>query len=882
MQTAVNPQTGERVQWNGSAWVPMGGGQPAQPQVQRPPARIYGAPQTLTPAQDASNQIAQQNLQLAQQREARMAQIAQAEERRRQAEFEQKMNPQAAPPSPAQAEKNRNRAAMLDSLVEQINRVQTLYEEGPGATKGLAGLGDYLPFDSNRQFDTAGAGLAEQGMAAFRVPGVGAQSDTELRQFVEANKPQASDRDVSIEEKLLQLRNRVDATRAGMGLPPANWLGIGQQDNSGTMPPALGDNGPGANVGPDGINRSTALTDLGASNNGGGGAQLASPDAQQTLVDDPTLAGIRQAYLGRLQANQQPGVIVQWLRNEVGITDPAVLRSVAAQAAFRLKNPNVPLSEYNTAALGQKYVPLSDAGQALNILGQSAIGAGAIAAGDALTGFNMDSLIGATGGNAERARLGMAQNADNSPIASTIGTLAGGVAGAMIPEAGLARAGITGARAALAGDAIYGAVAGGGLADYAADGSQATLGDRLAGAGTGAVAGAVGGAVGQGIARGAGALARGVQNPSVRTLQEADVPLTVGQSLGQSGIIGRTVKGVEDRLAGLPGVGDSIQTRRMEGLTKFNANQFDRALKPIGGSTGGKIGNDGILEAQQQVGQAFERALQGKAAQFDQEFGSDIAGAVVDANKIKGIDTAKFLNELNQITQSQFDLNAGTLAGRDLQLLLQRLEGLKKNYKDEAASYEINAVINKVQGAAEGLFRRQAPEVMPAYNKAKAAYKRLSILEDAVLAAGNNDGLFTAAQLGRSQIRNTKKFGGKRAAAAGNMPFRAEQSAGQAVLPNTVPDSGTIGRGVVTALGAGTVGAGTGAVAGDPQSGALTGLGAIGMLAALYSRGGQRALVGLTKPKSGPTRKALDMVSSRSALLGAGGSVSAVNALAPE
>lgn len=107
------------------------------------------------------------------------------------------------------ADKRRAKIASLNSLVDQINRVQSLYEQDIAPTSGLAGALDYLPTEANRRFDTAGAGLAEQGLSAFRVPGVGSQSDAELRQFVQANRPQAGDYDTSIEEKLNQLRGRI-------------------------------------------------------------------------------------------------------------------------------------------------------------------------------------------------------------------------------------------------------------------------------------------------------------------------------------------------------------------------------------------------------------------------------------------------------------------------------------------------------------------------------------------------------------------------------------------------------------------------------------------------------------------------------------------------
>lgn len=115
--------------------------------------------------------------------------------------------------------KDQQRLANLEALRAQIGRVAELYSKGPGATQGPSGLMDYLPTPGNRAFDSAGAGLGEVGLAAFRVPGVGSQSDAELKAFIQANRPSASDYDSQIEEKIGNLQRRLQTTYQSMGRP---------------------------------------------------------------------------------------------------------------------------------------------------------------------------------------------------------------------------------------------------------------------------------------------------------------------------------------------------------------------------------------------------------------------------------------------------------------------------------------------------------------------------------------------------------------------------------------------------------------------------------------------------------------------------------------
>ncbi len=175
-----------------------------------------GPANTMRPLQEQGaalgNQRTQQQIQSEQQLLPLRRQLLAEQLRAAKAAADKAAVPKADP-------KASGRLANLKALEAQIGRVGQLYQEGPGATSGLSGLMDYLPTNQNKQFDAAGAGLGEMGLAAFRVPGVGSQSDAELRAFVEANRPSSSDRDPAIEEKLRNLQTRLGANYQSMGIP---------------------------------------------------------------------------------------------------------------------------------------------------------------------------------------------------------------------------------------------------------------------------------------------------------------------------------------------------------------------------------------------------------------------------------------------------------------------------------------------------------------------------------------------------------------------------------------------------------------------------------------------------------------------------------------
>src|SRR5690606_35214429 len=114
----------------------------------------------------------------------------------------------------------------------------------------------------------------------------------------------------------------------------------------------------------------------------------------------------------------------------------------------------------------------------------------------------------------------------------------------------------------------------------------------------------------------------GIQDASQQYLNRAGVPQTIGQILG--GSAART----EDRLAGLPIIGDQINMRRREGIEAFNRAAFDEALAPIQGTTGGQIGEAGVGAAHDATSAAYRQALGGTRVIPDAPFEQGLTEAV--------------------------------------------------------------------------------------------------------------------------------------------------------------------------------------------------------------------------------------------------------------
>jgi hypothetical protein len=694
--------------------------------------------------------------------------------------------------------KTQQRMANLNALQNQLKHVRSLWEKNlkGGMPNVIAGNVPDALRPENGAFESAAAGLGEIGLAAFRVPGVGSQSDAELRQFVNANTPQPGDSDAKIQEKLRNLENRLGSTLEAMG----------QQPKQEEQAPAY--------IGGDG--------------------QFTVEAGQHR---DPNLSGVEGQYRQMLAQGKAPGEILQFLRSKGISANPG---DVVEQARWLKANPGK-INQLDTSQIEMVWRDKVTE----NVLGinpDSRLGAYGVSAANALTAGTLDELSGNP--DAQLAKDVLRQR---NPGAS----LAGDVSGAAIGMTGLN----AGARALGGGLSALGTRAGGIGTDAlygAAYGAGESNDSRALGALTGAASAGAGNLAGRGIVSGAGRAVRGVSDPALQYLSSRGVPLTPGQIAGQGGMVGRGMRALEDAVESVPYLGSAVRARREEGLNAFNREAFKDALQPINREVENTIGQDAIGEAQDMVSGAYGEALGGVNLRPDGDFIRQ-----TDDILARGSAVPVLGDQFNYLAQNKLDpLFTPDLSGRNFQAALQTLSKAGSEFNRQGImGNEVAGASREMRDAFIEMANRQAPGAMPQLNAANAANKNVSILGDTVTQAVNNQvesGLFTPAQLARQAVNNTKKFGGKNAAARGNVPFRELTEAGQSVLPSRVNNSGTADRAWATMILPAALGgsaAGSQAIGLDPSV-----TGTLAALSLLSTKKGNKLVEALALKRNPETR----------------------------
>lgn len=719
--------------------------------------------------------------------------------------------PTAAAPSAEQAAADRDRISRLNQLIEQINRTQELFEAGPGKTSGIYALKDYLPSDANSAFDTAGAALSQQGLAAFRVPGTGTVSDRDAVMFDRANLPTASTRDSSVEEQLRGMRRRVEAELESLGRPAPVWIG---EDR------------------PNAMTQTRAVA--------GDPLQAAAFGATEGVTDTypPEMVAKHEALIGRLIL-QGGGRIDPQAYAEARSALDAEFKytpNTTAYAAWAQKVNDDFLAKGGKSVPGDIRPPEREltTGEFLhhsmvnNPVGAALVGAGdmgSFGAVSALTGDDVRAL-GDQGGWTG-AGLTAGQIAGSIYGAGNVGKLAGWTTGKLLPSqvaTSILRGGGKWGKAGrdLGTDGLYSGIVG--TAQGEDPLNSAVFG--LGGSAAGRIVGKAGGMAAGGIATSA----------PVQALRARGIPLTGGR------ILGDTASKIEDKMASWPIVGDMIGRRHQDSFEGLSRAMFEEGGAPIGFSPTA-IGQEGVEQFRTAKGRAFDNATAGVSVPEDAQFSGDLVN-VASARMQLPDDLRPRFDRLMENHTSGI-AQTGVLTGEAYQRAMRGLKTARGKAGTVAGEFEepYREALSLGMDAFDGLMRRGGGEdVVQGLNDANAGHKNFKIIEDAIVNRARNGtragevGLPAPSQWVDAAAASERKYG------ANTLRPIAEDA--QRVLPSSVPNSGTADRLQLAGLGLAGLGAAGGGEAYATGDMSTTGkvAAALAILTAGGTKTGQKAL----------------------------------------
>lgn len=698
------------------------------------------------------------------------------------------------------------------ALEKIIADLEQKYAAGPGSTKGVAGVLDYLPTAKNEQFDRAAN--AARGIVGQALGFTGGQlnSAEEAKLNIGPYIPSASDKDATILDSIQRLKDlRQQAIDRSVSI-------------LGGVPDAAG------NIRP--INTPKYDLSRDRQNPGGNNPRMtAGKEGERYLTEDDLR--IQAGANALIQRGASLAEVNAFLRQngkpDLNVASEAEYNKRRQQGS-QLSIPPTGVRTRSQEVLGGIATnPVFAAGaNALDAVGMGTLSA---IAGDQLDAVSAQNPLPALGGQVAGSIGGTA----------VIGALGRNTLGRAIPrlmaDSGKARFGRN-----LAADVAYGATYGG-VADQ----------DPL----SGALAGAIGSAGGQAVGKAAGAAATGITlDPAVQALRNAGVRTTAGRMLGPM------ARKIEDRAASIPIVGDMIQARQMDSFGDFNLAEAQIGGRPIG-FTPTRVAEDGIEDFQAAKSDAYTNALSGRSLPVEQSFMDDLTNMQASKSALP----ASLQNDLDTLMNTHTaGLGVGSqISGEEYQRAMMALKAARGGAQqaNPVFAQPYRDSITQGMDAFRGLADRSDPELSALLGKADASNRAFKILEEAALdraAVGTKAGtpeVFAPSDILRSIRKSEKKYG--------KSPLTDEMKAlarsGQEVLPATVPESGTSGRlaqmamagGGAAAIGGG--GAGLGYLAGGSegaQSGAQIST-ALAILAALGgTKGGQKVLTGILDPSNRP------------------------------
>jgi hypothetical protein len=323
----------------------------------------------------------------------------------------------------------------------------------------------------------------------------------------------------------------------------------------------------------------------------------------------------------------------------------------------------------------------------------------------------------------------------------------------------------------------------------------------------------------------------------VAPLMEAGVRPTPGQILG--GPVGR----LEEAVTSIPIAGDFAKSGRARAVGQFDVGAINNALAPIGQKLEAEgAGREAIVEMGDKIRDAYHAAVPQAGGILDQQALQDL----VHLNSMSSFmpaDRARQFQEIMRRTVMDKLAPNGGMTGESFKEAESDLGKLASPYlySHNATSDErqLGGALRELQSTLRSWLQRVNPGT--GIPEANAAYARMLRVENAATRSNQEPGAFTPAQL----LAGIKKYSGAHQFARGEGLMQPYAEAGQAVLGNKLPDSGTPFRSLATIMGAAALGHGV-----SPEA-AIGAAGAGAGAAALYSPLGQSLVAHLLASRPG-------------------------------
>lgn len=272
--------------------------------------------------------------------------------------------------------------------------------------------------------------------------------------------------------------------------------------------------------------------------------------------------------------------------------------------------------------------------------------------------------------------------------------------------------------------------------------------------------------------------------------------------------MGGGVKRVEDGATSIPILGDFIKSAQRRGIEQFDTAAFNRALEPVGEKLpSGLKGNKAVEYVYGRLGEKYDELLPKMKGELYGPGGNALPsragqpGPVTLKQELDGIRTmgqnlpAEQRAQLDRILHNEIEsrfTSHGLASGETIKNIESQLGQLAKTFR-KSENYDVRTLGQAVE-ESQNAIRRMIERVNPSHGaelqKINEGYANFKVVQNAAASMGAQEGVFTPAQHLRS-VRAKDASKDKARYAEGNALQQDLGAAGKAVLPSSVPDSGT-------------------------------------------------------------------------------------------